>query len=383
MIEAPARCFSDQNEVLEAFKAGELDRDVAVVVRFQGPRANGMPELHKLTPTLGVLQDRGHQRRAGHRRAHVGRQRQGAGRDPRLARGACPTGRWRGCATATSIRLDARNGHARSGRRRPGVAPARQLAAAARRDRPRAVRADAAARQRGRSRRVGDARGDGGRASRDHRRDHARRAGDPGAGPRRERSTRPLWPRRLVEAGLPVLEVTLRTPRALEAIRAMAAVPGAIVGAGTVLNRDQLGPGDRGGRAIHRLARPDRRPWPSGRSNRDVAYLPGVATAERHHARARPWARPVQILPRRSRRRDGGAEGPVARRSPTFASARPAGLPRSRRPAGSTTRRSCASAAAGWFRRARPTLRPSPPAPAPPPRSLINSASPDLGRLRN
>ena len=59
-IEAPARCFSDQNEVLEAFKAGELDRDVTVVVRFQGPRANGMPELHKLVPTLGVLQDRGH-----------------------------------------------------------------------------------------------------------------------------------------------------------------------------------------------------------------------------------------------------------------------------------------------------------------------------------
>ena len=59
-IEAPARCFSDQNEVLEAFKAGELDRDVAVVVRFQGPRSNGMPELHKLTPALGVVQDRGH-----------------------------------------------------------------------------------------------------------------------------------------------------------------------------------------------------------------------------------------------------------------------------------------------------------------------------------
>ena len=58
-VEAPARCFSDQNEVLDAFKAGELERDVAVVVRFQGPRANGMPELHKLTPTLGVLQDRG------------------------------------------------------------------------------------------------------------------------------------------------------------------------------------------------------------------------------------------------------------------------------------------------------------------------------------
>ena len=60
VVEAPALCFSDQNEVLDAFKAGELDRDCAVVVRFQGPRANGMPELHKLTPALGVLQDRGH-----------------------------------------------------------------------------------------------------------------------------------------------------------------------------------------------------------------------------------------------------------------------------------------------------------------------------------
>ncbi|MDR7037886.1 phosphogluconate dehydratase [Methylobacterium sp. BE186] len=59
-IEAPARVFSDQDEVLKAFKAGELERDVVVVVRFQGPQANGMPELHKLTPPLGVLQDRGH-----------------------------------------------------------------------------------------------------------------------------------------------------------------------------------------------------------------------------------------------------------------------------------------------------------------------------------
>ncbi|QMW22188.1 phosphogluconate dehydratase [Sandaracinobacteroides saxicola] len=59
-VEAPARVFHDQNEVLSAFKAGELDRDVVVVVRFQGPRANGMPELHKLTPALGVLQDKGY-----------------------------------------------------------------------------------------------------------------------------------------------------------------------------------------------------------------------------------------------------------------------------------------------------------------------------------
>ena len=58
-VEAPCRVFEDQASVAAAFKAGELDRDVVVVVRFQGPRANGMPELHKLTPPLGVLQDRG------------------------------------------------------------------------------------------------------------------------------------------------------------------------------------------------------------------------------------------------------------------------------------------------------------------------------------
>ncbi|MGE5260108.1 MAG: dihydroxy-acid dehydratase, partial [Actinomycetota bacterium] len=58
-IEAPAQIFSDQDAVLAAFKAGELNRDIVVVVRFQGPQANGMPELHKLTPALGVLQDQG------------------------------------------------------------------------------------------------------------------------------------------------------------------------------------------------------------------------------------------------------------------------------------------------------------------------------------
>ena len=59
-IEAPCRIFDDQHDVARAFKAGELDRDVVVVMRFQGPRANGMPELHALTPVLGVLQDRGY-----------------------------------------------------------------------------------------------------------------------------------------------------------------------------------------------------------------------------------------------------------------------------------------------------------------------------------
>jgi len=59
VIEAPARIFNAQEELLAAFKAGELDRDVVCVVRWQGPQANGMPELHKLTPPLAVLQGRG------------------------------------------------------------------------------------------------------------------------------------------------------------------------------------------------------------------------------------------------------------------------------------------------------------------------------------
>ena len=59
VVEAPARVFADQAELAAAFKAGELERDFIAVVRFQGPKANGMPELHKLTPFLGVLQDRG------------------------------------------------------------------------------------------------------------------------------------------------------------------------------------------------------------------------------------------------------------------------------------------------------------------------------------
>ncbi|MCE2889507.1 MAG: phosphogluconate dehydratase [Hyphomonadaceae bacterium] len=59
IVQAPARVFKDQASLHVAFKAGELDRDVVVVVRGQGPAATGMPELHKLTPPLGVLQDRG------------------------------------------------------------------------------------------------------------------------------------------------------------------------------------------------------------------------------------------------------------------------------------------------------------------------------------
>ncbi|MFN7725125.1 MAG: phosphogluconate dehydratase [Rubrivivax sp.] len=60
IIEAPARVFDSQEALQAAFKAGELARDVVCVVRFQGPQANGMPELHKLTPPLAVLQGQGH-----------------------------------------------------------------------------------------------------------------------------------------------------------------------------------------------------------------------------------------------------------------------------------------------------------------------------------
>ncbi|HEX6661750.1 MAG TPA: dihydroxy-acid dehydratase, partial [Sphingomicrobium sp.] len=109
LIEAPARCFSDQNQVLEAFKAGELDCDVAVVVRFQGPRANGMPELHKLTPALGVLQDR------GHKVALVtdGRMSGASGKVPaaiHVSPEALPDGPLARVQDGDLIRVDARNG---------------------------------------------------------------------------------------------------------------------------------------------------------------------------------------------------------------------------------------------------------------------------------
>ena len=59
IVQAPAAVFEAQEDVLAAFKAGQLDRDVIIVLRFQGPKANGMPELHSLSPALGVLQDKG------------------------------------------------------------------------------------------------------------------------------------------------------------------------------------------------------------------------------------------------------------------------------------------------------------------------------------
>lgn len=60
MVRAPAIVFDSQDALLDAYKAGELERDFIAVIRFQGPKANGMPELHKLTPSLAVLQDKGY-----------------------------------------------------------------------------------------------------------------------------------------------------------------------------------------------------------------------------------------------------------------------------------------------------------------------------------
>jgi phosphogluconate dehydratase len=59
VVRAPAVVVSDQQDLLALFNAGALERDLIAVVRYQGPRANGMPELHKLTPPLAVLQDKG------------------------------------------------------------------------------------------------------------------------------------------------------------------------------------------------------------------------------------------------------------------------------------------------------------------------------------
>ncbi len=164
-IEAPARVFSDQDAVIKAFKAGELDKDVVVAVRFQGPRANGMPELHKLTPPLGVLQDKGFKVALVTGRAHVRRQRQSACRDPSFARGigwrsAGKAARWRHrpgmCRQWNAGRAGAPGGM--------GCARRCHGAATALRYRPRAFRAVPGEQRSGRSGRFPHIRGDGRRA---------------------------------------------------------------------------------------------------------------------------------------------------------------------------------------------------------------------------
>ena len=156
-IEAPAAIFHDQDDVLTAFKAGELDRDVVVVVRFQGPRANGMPELHKLTPALGVLQDK------GFKVALVtdGRMSGASGKVPAAihclpeALGGGPLACLR---DGDVVRLCAQRAEASRRSASISLRAMPRRAAAARRDRARIVRDDAPRRRQCRAWRVGDAR---------------------------------------------------------------------------------------------------------------------------------------------------------------------------------------------------------------------------------
>jgi hypothetical protein len=153
-------CSTARRRCTQAFQAGELDRDVVVVVRFQGPQANGMPELHKLTPPLAVLQE-GPPRGAGHRRPHERRQRQGAGGHPRQPRGAGRRRRWPACAMATSSAWTPWPARWSAGRRPPtwaartlaGAAPCRPGADARPRPGPRALRRPAPQRAQRRARR--------------------------------------------------------------------------------------------------------------------------------------------------------------------------------------------------------------------------------------
>src|SRR5204862_2524960 len=109
VVTAPARVFDDQADFLAAFDRGDLDGDLVAVVRLQGPRANGMPELHKLIPALGVLQDR------GHRVALVtdGRMSGASGKVPaaiHVSPEALPDGPLARVRDGDMIRLDAREG---------------------------------------------------------------------------------------------------------------------------------------------------------------------------------------------------------------------------------------------------------------------------------
>ena len=241
VVTAPARVFDDQGDFLAAFDRGELDGDLVAVVRHQGPRANGMPELHKLTPALGLLMDR------GHRVALVtdGRMSGASGKIPAAlhctpeAAAGGPLSRLR---DGDVVRVDAETRAAR-GRRRPRTTRAvdprarhpgtgRELFAAFR---ERVGRPDEGASVFGEIATSEDARmtvtAHDGLTVEDV---AGAGAGHPGRRHRRPRGRRPAG-RALVRGGLPAIEVTLRTPAALAAIERIAAeVEGAVVGAGTV-----------------------------------------------------------------------------------------------------------------------------------------------------
>ena len=257
VVRAPAIVFDNQEAVMAAFDRGELQRDFVAVVRYQGPRANGMPELHKLTPLLGVLQDQGFHvalvtdgRMSGASgkvpaAIHVTPECLAGGRAGARAQRRHDCSRWREGRAASPGRRCPVAGPPARGRRLERLPPwhgARVVRGVSRqRARCRAGRGDV--------QRVG--------AARDARR--RRRASGPRplrlhAGKRCMNTLElmrigPVIPvividhlehavplaRALVAGGVRVLEVTLRTPVALQAIRAIASeVDGAILGVGTI-----------------------------------------------------------------------------------------------------------------------------------------------------
>jgi hypothetical protein len=149
-----------------------------------------------------------------------------------------------------------------------------------------------------------------------------------------------------VAAGLPVLEITLRTPQALDGIRQMSQVPGAIVGAGTVLNEAQLARAiDAGSRFI--VSPGLTNPLALAARDTGIAYLPGVATAGdimRGSISGSTGSNSFRPKPRGGCRRSRLWRG----RSSMFASARPAGSAPTTPPTGSRSKRCCASAERGF-----------------------------------
>ena len=161
----------------------------------------------------------------------------------------------------------------------------------------------------------------------------------------------------LVAGGLPVLEVTLRTPAALDAIRAMKQVPGAIVGAGTVLDPGQLSAAlEAGAEFIVSPGLTERLGMRSPASG--VPYLPGISTTGDIMRALRPRLHAAQILPRRGRRRAADPQGAErrVRRRPLLPDRRH--HPGQCAGPGSICRPSPASADHGWCRAAKPSTRP-------------------------
>ena len=286
IVTAPARVFDDQADFLAAFDRGELDGDVVAVLRYQGPASNGMPELHKLTPALGVLQDRGHQVAI----VTDGRMSGASGKVPaaiHLTPEAAVGGPLAKVRDGDLITLDASSGHLElhvpddelAGREATGSAPTARGVVG---HRPRPVR------QLPRLRRVGRPRRqrlpEGPRMTMTESSSPNRRlpagagAGDPRRRPRRPGHRRPGGPgpgRRRV----PVIELTLRTPVALEAMALIAAeVPEILLGAGTVADAH---PGLAGrGRRARRSWSPRAAPPTllDAMTATGLPHLPGVAT---------------------------------------------------------------------------------------------------------